>query len=126
MTQYESVISDYADLKHYYESTQGANESLYQFVTDLESIQPSSISIAKLDSKEGALTIEGSSVGKNAVAEFISQLKELSYVQDVWVEYITEIASEDAGNYDTFSLTCTLLNFTQTESTDGEGGAENE
>lgn len=111
----ESLEDDYnlsqAELKvisDWYDTTKGANESLAKFVEDLERVQPSAVSITKFSSKDGEVTIDGSSYGKPAVAEYVIQLKQLPYVQNVKTEFINE-SIDGYSAKDTFVINMTLL-----------------
>lgn len=93
--------------KDWYDTTKSANESLAKLFSDLEKVQPRGISINKISSSEGNLIIEGTSVSKTQIAEYVIQLKKLEYITDVRTEYITE-KFEDNILEDTFSIAMTL------------------
>ncbi len=104
---YEQSQADLTAIESWYETTKGANETLARFVSDLESVQPGAVAIDKFTSKDGQVTIQGSSYGKPAVAEFVIQLKALPYISDVKTEYINE-EIVDYSTSDKFQMTLTL------------------
>ena len=106
-TRYEQSQNELTTMQNWYDTTKGANESLAKFVEDLEKVQPGAISVDKLTSKEGEVTIQGSSYGKPAVAEFIIQLKKLPYIENVKVEYVNESITDFSAD-DSFQMTLTL------------------
>ncbi len=105
--KYESAQNELTTMQTWYDTTKGANESLARFVADLEEVQPSAVSIEKFTSKEGEVTIQGSSYGKPAVAEFVIQLKKLPYIENVKTEYINESITDYSAD-DSFQMTLTL------------------
>lgn len=106
-TQYETSQSDLETMRSWYDTTKGANESLAKLVDKLEEVQPSVVSINKLTSQSGEVTIEGSSYGKPAVAEFIKQLKALPYISNLKTQYIDE-SIENLSASDKFIINLTL------------------
>ena len=59
-------------------------------------------------SDDGTVTITGGGVGKESVAKFIQQMRDLKYVKDVKVDLINE-SIDVGGMYDTFTMSFTLL-----------------
>ncbi len=123
--QYEISQADVNTMQNWYDTTKGANESLARLVDDLELAQPSAVAITKFSSNEGEVTIQGNSYGKPAVAEFVKQLKKLSYVKDVKMQYINE-SIEDYSASDAFQMTLTLLYDDPKKGTSTEGDTETE
>lgn len=105
---YITAQSELKVLSNWYDTTKGANESLAKLVDDLEKVQPKAIAITKFTSKEGEIAIEGISYGKPAIAEYVIQLKNLPYVENVKTEYINE-SINDYSAKDTFLINLTLL-----------------
>ncbi len=105
--QYELSQSDLEAIKLWYDTTKGANESLVKLVEKLEEVQPSVLAINQFSSKSGEVTIEGTSYGKPAVAEFIKQLKALPYISDVKTQYVDE-SLDDLSISDKFVINLTL------------------
>lgn len=106
-SEYDKAQADLQTMQNWYDTTKGGNETLARFIEDLERVQPSAVAIEKLTSREGEVTIQGSSYGKPAVAEFIIQLKKLSYITNLKTEYINE-GIEDYSAKDSFQMTMTL------------------
>lgn len=105
--EYTQAQADYQTMTAWYETTKGANESLAKLFKDLERIQPKAVAITKISSLSGAVNIEGSSYGKPAIAEFVIQLKELPYVEDVKMDVINEVI-KDVSAVDSFNLNLSL------------------
>ena len=59
-------------------------------------------------SDDGTVTITGGGAGKESVAKFIQQMRDLKYVKDVKVDLINE-SIDVGGMYDTFTMSFTLL-----------------
>ena len=122
-TKYEISQSDLEAMKAWYDTTKGANESLAKLVEKLEEIQPSVVSINKFTSQSGEVTIEGSSYGKPAVAEFVIQLKALPYISNLKTQYVEE-SIEDLSASDKFVINLTLQYDDPKEKTVAEGDEE--
>lgn len=105
--RYDQAQADVQIMEGWYDSTKGANESLVKLIKDLEANQPSAVAITKINSSDGEVSIDGISYGKPAVAELVKQLKKLSYVSNVKVDYINE-GIEDYTARDSFNLRMTL------------------
>lgn len=108
--QYLQSKQELQTLKDWYVTTQGANESLLQFFTDLEEVQPSCLSIDNFASNQGEFTIRGVGIGKRACAQFEMELKKLPYIDDVHMEVVREAIDEEYGFADNFTVTFKLLN----------------
>lgn len=94
-------------LRDWFESTKSPNESLVRLLDDLEKVQPQDISITRMNLADGNLKFDGVSSNKPAIAEFIKELKGLSYVENVQIEYITE-SVEDYSVVEAFTISFTL------------------
>ena len=105
--QYNRSVQQLETMNTWYDSTKSANESLVKFVDDLEENQPSDVAITQFSATAGEITINGYGSSKSSVAEYVIQLKKLSYVYDVKMDYITESIA-DSGLRDTFSLSLKL------------------
>ncbi len=106
--RYDAAQNDLTAMENWYDSTKGANESAERFFNDLEKMMPKDMAITKFVSNEGAASIEGVSYGKSSIAEFVIQLKKLSYISDVKMDIINE-SVEDLGPKDTFTVNFNLL-----------------
>ncbi|MBQ8592408.1 MAG: pilus assembly protein PilM [Lachnospiraceae bacterium] len=111
---YLQVQAEYETIADFYETTRNDNEKLYDFIVDLEERMPESVGITGLQAASGAISIAGTSRGKEAVAELIIQLKNLEYVENVFVSNISETFDEFDVPTTTFSLTCTMRYIVET------------
>ena len=105
--RYDQAQLDLQTMENWYDTTKGANESLARLVADLEENQPSAVAITRFSSNDGDVSIEGLSYGKPAVAQFVIELKKLSYAKDIKVEYVNE-SIEDYSARDSFQIHMTL------------------
>ena len=85
----------------FYESTKGPNDSIPNLIRDLEKIMPEGTNIDSLSIENGNVAIAAGGLGKKSVAKLITELKAIDYINDVYVDYV----SEDAGKFDSFTLT---------------------
>ena len=96
-------------IEEFYNSTKGPNDSLLRLIKDLEKVMPKGMSIENFAlSDDGTVTITGGGAGKESVAKFIQQMRDLKYVKDVKVDLINE-SIDVGGMYDTFTMSFTLL-----------------
>ena len=96
-------------IEEFYNSTKGPNDSLLRLIKDLEKVMPKGMSIENFAlSDDGTVTITGGGIGKESVAKFIQQMRDLKYVKDVKVDLINE-SIDVGGMYDTFTMSFTLL-----------------
>ena len=123
-TRHEQAQNDLTAMQSWYDTTKGANESLAKFFDDLEMTMPKGVAITKFTSNSGEVSIEGTSYGKPAIAEFEIQLKKLPYVSDVRMDVITE-SIEDFSAKDTFTVNFTLQ-YDDPKKDDTTGGATDE
>ena len=122
--EYDLANADLDNLRAWYDTTKGNNESFIKFVEKLEEVQPTLLNITRLSSNSGEVTIEGSSYGKPAVAEFIMQLKEIPYVSDIKTEFVDE-SIENLSASDRFTITLRLAYDDPYSQTDGGEDTEN-
>lgn len=114
---FQQVQSEYDALSDFYKVTQNDNEKLYEFILDLEEVMPESVGFTGLQANSGAITISGTSRGKEAIAELILQLKALSYIDHVFVTNMSETYDEFDVPTTTFALTCDMNGKEKTEET---------
>ena len=107
---YNNAIASYDVIQNYYISTENPNEKLADFISDLEKIMPTSIGITSLQVSSGAVSISGRCTGKLNVAEFIIQLNELGYVNNVFVSNVTETYNDSLVPETTFNMTLNITN----------------
>lgn len=106
-SEYNTAQQELETLQNWYETTKSPNESLARLINDLESVQPTELAIKSFTLSQGALTLTGESPTKAAVAEFVKQLKNLDYVSDVRVTYISETV-KDFNLSDAFTISLML------------------
>ena len=95
-------------IEEFYNSTKGPNDSLLRLIRDMEKVMPKGMSIEKFDLSNGSVVITAGGSGKESVAKFIQQIRDLKYVKDVKVDLINE-SVDVGGMYDTFTMSFTLL-----------------
>ena len=110
--QIEVQLSEAQDklsaIEEFYNSTKGANDSLLRLIKDMEKVMPKGMSIENFSLSDGTVTLTGGGTGKESVAKFIQQMRDLKYVKDVKVDLINE-SIDVGGMYDTFTMSFTLL-----------------
>lgn len=95
-------------VKDFLNSTKGPNDSLYRLITDLEKVMPQGMSIDSLSLSDGSFSLSGGGIGKQGVAKFIEEVKALKYVQNVNIDYVSEVI-DGVDAYDSFTMTFSLL-----------------
>lgn len=106
--EYESAVANLEMIENYYRSTENRNESLYEFIVTLEKTMPESVGIISLDAKEGDINLSGIASGKDLVADFVIELKKISFVSDIWVKDITDTYDEMGNPTSLFNMTFKL------------------
>lgn len=115
---YEQAMTGLAELRTYYEGTKSRNEALSEFITDIEKTIPESVGISQMNSQDGDVNITGTAAGKEAVAAFIMNLKNIEYITDVSLKDITDTYDEMGNASSTFNLTFQLQNLEEGEKSD--------
>jgi len=128
LSQVEETYSDYLDnqqkyelLKQYYDGTVNNSEQLYQLILDLEQVMPKSVGINTFTITNGEISMTCMASGKEAVADFVIELKKIPYVSDVRVENITDTYDEFSQVTSTFNLS---FNIGVINDEEAEGGSE--
>ncbi len=106
---YLSTKGQFEVLQSYYASTENDNEMAYQFLLDLEEIMPASVGITSLSVDNGSVSASMVATGKLAVADFITQIKSLPYIDSVWVPNISETTDIEGISTDVFTLSCVFV-----------------
>ena len=78
--QYEDTLNAYNTVKTFTDTTHTNNVVLLQFIEDLEKIMPTGTFINELKATNGTITFKGYATSKEALADFIVQIKGLDYV----------------------------------------------
>ena len=78
--QYEDTLNAYNTVKTFTDTTHTNNVVLLQFIEDLEKIMPTGTFINELKATDGAITFKGYATSKEALADFIVQIKKLDYI----------------------------------------------
>ena len=109
----ETIVDDYyitvdklSDANGFYSKTISPNDHLLAFIKALEKGMPSHVSIKSLNVNNGQVTITASSSTKPTVAKFITQLKGMPGIANVFVSNIAE--STDAYGVITTSFSVTF------------------
>lgn len=114
------ATSKIGNIESFYNTTKGSGDSLSNLVTDLEQVMPKNMSIDTLSFSNGQVSLTVGGVGKESVARFIQELKNIPYINNVNVDYIAEM-QDDIEIYDSFTMTFNLVEITDDENADGDG-----
>lgn len=124
----EQTYNDYLNnrqkydlLEQYYEGTVNNSEQLYQLILDLEQVMPRSVGINTFTITNGDISMTCIAAGKEAVADFVIELKKIPYVSNVRVENITDTYDEFNQVTSTFNLSFSISVINEEEA---EGGSE--
>lgn len=111
-------------IQDFLNSTKGPNDSLLRLIQDMEKVMPVGTSISSFSLADGNVTISVGGVGKDGVAKFIEEMKNLAYVQNVHIDYVSE-TDDNIEKYDVYNMTFSLLNVNDIEEDDIENVNEN-
>jgi len=78
--QYEDTLNAYNTVKSFTDTTHTNNVVFLQFVQDLEKVMPTGTYVDDIRAVDGHITLKGYATSKEALADFIVQLKGLDYV----------------------------------------------
>lgn len=78
--QYEDTLNAYNTVKTFTDTTHTNNVVFLQFVEDLEKVMPTGTHVDDIRAIDGVVTLKGYATSKEALADFIVQLKGLDYV----------------------------------------------
>ena len=105
--KYEETLNAYNTVKSFTDTTHTNNVVLLQFMNDLEMILPTGTTINGLNANDGIVSFTVSSTSKEAVANFIIEMKKLDYVSSFNIPSISvkqidgyEIPEEDEEDED--------------------------
>ena len=105
--KYEETLNAYNTVKSFTDTTHTNNVVLLQFMNDLERILPTGTTINGLNANDGIVSFTVSSTSKEAVANFIIEMKKLDYVSSFNIPSISvkqidgyEIPEEDEEDED--------------------------
>lgn len=116
ISDYDAIKAKYDDIKLMYDQTKNLNENFSVFFDELESKLPKEITIASYTSAADSVSMSGSSASYDAIAKFITQMKDISCVDNTYVPSITEEVNEDTGeSIYTFSVTANFVSIDQEE-----------
>lgn len=101
--QYLDAMSKKEAIEALYNLTKGSSDSLPTLIDDMEKGMPKGMSIASMNVNQNEVTFGAGGVGKASVAKMIMDMKDLSYVSDVRVDYISEDI-EGIDPYDSYSM----------------------
>ena len=117
--QLNEAESKSAALEEFYKSTKGPNDSLLRLIKDMEAMMPTGMSIDSFSLSEGVVSITGGGTGKESVAKFIQQMRDLKYVENVKVDLVVE-TMDVIGAYDSFTMSFTLLDVNEIEASEAD------
>ena len=114
----EEVYFDFMRAGDYYtlvaqfdESTRNENEALLALILELEEIMPEGIGISQMQSNDGQINMTATSTkGKLGIAGFISELKDVPWISEVWVGNIRDSYDDYGMVVSTFPITFTISN----------------
>ena len=92
-------------------------------ILDLEQVMPKSVGINTFTITNGEISMTCMASGKEAVADFVIELKKIPYVSDVRVENITDTYDEFSQVTSTFNLS---FNISVINDEEAEGAVKNE
>lgn len=78
--QYQETLNAYNTVKMFTDTTHTNNVVLLQFIRDLERIMPTGTTVNELSATDGVVSFKGYATSKEALADFIVQIKSLDYV----------------------------------------------
>jgi len=114
----ELVYNEYVDagrfrdlIDGFNQSTRNENEALYQLILTLEEIMPRGVRVAQLSAADGKVDLTmSSSVGKLGVARMIIELKEIPWIDNVWVGNIRDAYDVNDRAVSSFPISFTISN----------------
>lgn len=128
----ENVVNDYyqakdlaSDASAFKKLTYNNDDSLSEFVLNLEKKIPSDVTVKSMNVKSGEVTFSCVASSKSSVGLMIQQLKSVNNVQEVLVGSVSEV-KDDAGIVSvSFSMTCsfTLQELMSTQAATGAASA---
>ena len=116
--QLNDIVVKSDAIENFYKSTKGPNDSLLRLINDMEQVMPTGMSIDSFALSDGVVSITGGGMGKESVAKFIQQMRDLKYVENVKVDFVSE-SMDIGGTYDTFTMSFSLLDINEIEDNDG-------
>jgi type IV pilus assembly protein PilM len=78
--QYEETLNAYNTVKTFTDTTHTNNVVFLQFIQDLEKVMPTGTHVDDIKAVNGSVTLKGYATSKEALADFIVQLKGLDYI----------------------------------------------
>jgi len=78
--QYQDTLNAYNTVKTFTDTTHTNNVVLLQFIEDLERVMPTGTYVDDIKASDGYVSLKGYATSKEALADFIVQLKGLDYV----------------------------------------------
>lgn len=93
--EYVTTKSDYNKVTAMYETTQNNNDSLYEFILELEESLPSKVSVIALESTQEEISINMSVPTKGEAAATVEQLREFHSLRPESVRVASVVNEED-------------------------------
>lgn len=95
--RYLEAQKEYQTMEEFYDSTRSNTEYLSVLIQDLELVMPAGMGITSLSVTDGEVAFSAICSRKEQAAELIVQLKGLAYVNDVFIETLSEVQDQE-GN----------------------------
>ena len=98
------------DIKNMSLSTYQVNEQALEFINNLEKKIPKNVVLQQFSSSNESIQIPGVASSYDDISQFIMNLKEFDFIDDVYVSSIAQVETEAGDNEFDFTLTCVYTN----------------
>lgn len=112
--QYLDANAKREAVKSLYDLTKGSSDMLPALFKDLEQNLPKGMTIDSLNVSGNEITFGAGGSGKASVAKILMGMKSLPYVEDVNIDYVSEVI-EGADKYDSYSMRFILKPYVEEE-----------
>lgn len=104
---HDAAESTYMDAQNMYSYTENLNENVGTLITELEDKMPKSISLNSFTSSSSGVSFAGNAKTYEDIAAFAINLKEISCIDNTFIQAVTEVTAEEGGTatYD-FTVSC--------------------
>ena len=114
----EEIYNNYLRTGDYYtlveqfnQSTRNENEALYALILELEEIMPEGIGISQMQSNGGKIDMIATSTnGKLGAAGFLSELKRIAWIDEVWIGNVRDSYDDYGMTISTFPISFSISN----------------
>lgn len=98
----------YNDMLTLYDSTKISNEYMMEFWNTLEEKIPANIKVKSIDSSSTGVSITMNSTDYNSVARLVVDLRDISCVENAWIDSIAQKDEEGVITYE-YTVTCNYV-----------------